>query len=157
MRDLARQVRALIVASDNYRYAFAARTGIGLSDAATLGHLHHHGPQSPSQLALRLNLTPASITSLIDRLESAGYLIRTRHPHDRRQTLLELTTAGSALIESGYDAFVHDVDRAVTDAHPTLVRELSAVLEQITAVLEARAAANAPPRGRRAGARTITP
>ncbi len=156
MRELARQVRALIVASDNYKYAFSARSGIGLSDAATLGHLHHHGPQSLTQLAARLNLTPASITSLTDRLERAGYVTRVRHPHDRRQTLLELTSAGSTLIQRGYDAFVHEVNQAVAGAHPTMITEISAILEQITAVLDARAAAM-PPRGARAGIRTVAP
>jgi DNA-binding MarR family transcriptional regulator len=45
----------------------------------------------------RLQVHPASVTNLIDGLESAGLVQRTPHPTDRRTTLAAITPAGRAL------------------------------------------------------------
>lgn len=41
----------------------------------------------------RLGLTPASMTSPVDRLEGAGYVARTAHPVDRRVIEVSLQPA----------------------------------------------------------------
>ena len=138
MQELARQVRALIVTSGRYQHAFAGRHGIGLSDAAALGHLFHNGSQSPRQIAAGLNLTPAAVTALVDRLEAAGYVSRSPHPSDRRQSVISLNPAGAELMQHAFDAFAADVDQAVIDAPPTHLRELSALIERIAAALDAQ-------------------
>jgi DNA-binding MarR family transcriptional regulator len=48
----------------------------------------------------RLQVHPTSITSIIDRLETAGLVARRRHPDDGRAVLAEITPAGRALVES---------------------------------------------------------
>ncbi|MGD9959577.1 MarR family winged helix-turn-helix transcriptional regulator [Nocardioides sp.] len=47
----------------------------------------------------RLQVHPTSITSIINRLESAGLVVRRQHPVDRRAVLAEVTPAGRALVE----------------------------------------------------------
>src|SRR5689334_12647517 len=47
----------------------------------------------------RLQVHPTSITSIIDRLEAAGLVVRQRHPDDGRAVLAEITPAGRALVE----------------------------------------------------------
>ncbi len=136
---LAQQVRALILTSDAYRHALANRAGIGLTDATALGHLYHDGPQNLGQIAHRLNLTPGAITALADRMNTAGYLTRSPHPHDRRQSLIDLTPAGTRLVRRAFDTFAADIDKAVADVQPAHERELSALLERITSALCATA------------------
>ena len=48
----------------------------------------------PNEIAERLILSRASVTSLLDSLERRGYVRRTPHPTDRRMLLIELTDAG---------------------------------------------------------------
>lgn len=48
----------------------------------------------------RLQVHPTSITSIIDRLESASLVVRRRHPDDGRAILAEITPAGRALVEA---------------------------------------------------------
>lgn len=48
----------------------------------------------------RLQVHPTSITSIIDRLEGAGLVLRRRHPDDGRAVLAEITPAGRALVEA---------------------------------------------------------
>jgi DNA-binding MarR family transcriptional regulator len=46
----------------------------------------------------RLQVSPASVTNAIDRLEESGYVERAPHPTDGRTTLAVLTPAGRATV-----------------------------------------------------------
>ena len=48
----------------------------------------------PNEIAERLILSRASVTSLLDSLERRAYVRRTPHPTDRRMLLIELTDVG---------------------------------------------------------------
>lgn len=65
------------------------------SSALVLGILADADKQlPPSEIAERLILSRASVTSLLDSLERRGYVRRTDHPTDRRMLLIEITSAG---------------------------------------------------------------
>ncbi len=51
-------------------------------------------PVSPNQIAERLIISRASVTSLIDSLEKHGYVKRQPHGTDRRMLWIELTDSG---------------------------------------------------------------
>lgn len=50
-------------------------------------------------IASRLSLESSTITPLVKRLESAGFLTRERNPKDERQVIVRLTTKGRSLNE----------------------------------------------------------
>lgn len=65
------------------------------SSALVLGILaDSEADLSPSDIADRLILSRASVTSLLDSLEVREYVRRTDHPTDRRMLLIEMTDAG---------------------------------------------------------------
>lgn len=47
----------------------------------------------------RLQVHPTSVTSIVDRLEAAGHVVRRRHPDDGRAVLAEITPSGRSLVE----------------------------------------------------------
>jgi DNA-binding MarR family transcriptional regulator len=47
----------------------------------------------------RLQVHATSVTSLVDRLETAGLVVRRRHPEDGRAVLAEITDEGRAAVE----------------------------------------------------------
>lgn len=47
----------------------------------------------------RLQVSPASVTNAVDRLEASGYVRRRPHPTDGRTTLAQLTPAGRDVVE----------------------------------------------------------
>lgn len=53
-------------------------------DLDCLDIINAHGPLTPTALARRAGLHPATTTGLLDRLESAGWISRDRDPTDRR-------------------------------------------------------------------------
>ena len=65
------------------------------SSGLLLGILADAGvPLPPNQIAERLIISRASVTSLIDSLERRGYVRRLPHATDRRMLLIELTDTG---------------------------------------------------------------
>lgn len=52
------------------------------------------GAMTMSEVADFLEITPASATSLVDRLEKHSWLVRVPNKEDRRKTVVELTDQG---------------------------------------------------------------
>jgi DNA-binding MarR family transcriptional regulator len=51
--------------------------------------IDRQGPLSPSELARRARLHPATVTGILDRLERGGWIHRERDPDDRRGVVVE--------------------------------------------------------------------
>ena len=82
------------------------------------------GDSSPSAIADRLGVTRATVTGLLDGLETAGFLVRRHDAIDRREVSIQLTEKGrsfmSDLIESGALQF-RDVAASMSDAERTTI------------------------------------
>jgi DNA-binding MarR family transcriptional regulator len=57
-------------------------------DLGCLELIGRYGPLSPSALARRAGLHPATMTGILDRLERGGWVARERDPSDRRGVLV---------------------------------------------------------------------
>jgi DNA-binding MarR family transcriptional regulator len=57
-------------------------------DLDSLDVIDRHGPLSPSALARRAGLHPATMTGILDRLERGGWIVRERDPSDRRAVVV---------------------------------------------------------------------
>jgi DNA-binding MarR family transcriptional regulator len=77
-------------ATDALDDAVAERFGINRTDLRHLDLLFD-APLSAGQLSERSGLSPAAMTTLIDRLERKGYVRRVRDATDRRRVFVELT------------------------------------------------------------------
>lgn len=63
--------------------------GVNTTDVQCL-QLLQHGPLTAGDLARATGLTTASMTTVIDRLERAGFVVRRRNASDRRRVVVEL-------------------------------------------------------------------
>lgn len=68
--------------------------GLTFARYQVLGMLRWAGPLTLGSLGHRLWITPGTVTSAIDRLETAGLCRRVSHPTDARATLAEITAKG---------------------------------------------------------------
>lgn len=102
--ELALAVRALVVATEQFRAEQArGRLGVSPTDMIALGILHVQGPQTITDLARLLAITPASTTELADRLTRDGHVERLPHPADRRKRLVRLTISATEVLADVYD------------------------------------------------------
>jgi DNA-binding MarR family transcriptional regulator len=137
LRDLSVQMSLL-----NQR--ISGRLDLKGTDLQCLDLVDRYGPLSPSALARRAGLHPATMTGVIDRLERGGWIVRERDPADRRgivvqplrgrrSDVLRLASgmnAAVARICAGYPdddlELIADFLRRIADAGRTAAEELDA-------------------------------
>lgn len=97
--ELAGLVRLAVLRLNRSLRANPADAVVSNAARAALGTLAAHGAMSPGELARRENVRPPALTPVLAALERQDLVVRRPHPTDGRQSIIELTPAGSALVE----------------------------------------------------------
>jgi DNA-binding MarR family transcriptional regulator len=77
--------------ADAYDEAVADAPGINRTDMRCIDVLDQEGRMTAGRLASLTGLTTGAITTVVDRLERAGFAQRVRDERDRRRVHVELT------------------------------------------------------------------
>ncbi|WP_415777776.1 MarR family winged helix-turn-helix transcriptional regulator, partial [Kerstersia gyiorum] len=93
-------LRQIIRATDFSDKQLSRSHGLTLPQLLAMQALREHAPMQGSQLAQAMNLTQATITTILDRLEKKGLVRRRRDEHDKRRVWIELTDAGITLMQN---------------------------------------------------------
>jgi DNA-binding MarR family transcriptional regulator len=88
---LQNAVRAAQTADDMFDETVVEFLGISRSDGRCLDIVDRLGRCTAGRLAAESGLTTGAVTALVDRMERAGYLRRTRDTRDRRKVWIETT------------------------------------------------------------------
>ena len=89
--ELLHLARAHEAANDAFDEVAREKLGINRTDLRCLNIIDNSGPMTAGRLAELSGLTTAAVTSVLDRLERAGYARRVRDQPDRRQVMVEVT------------------------------------------------------------------
>ena len=123
-----------------FHTAIAERAGLGPSDHKALDIVLRSGPLTIGDLAVRVGLTPAAMSALVDRLEARGYARRRRDPDDRRRLLIEPVPEGLAVLGTLFGPLqdsMHEALGVYSDADLAVILDF---LRRATGVLQAAAA-----------------
>ena len=93
-RPLDRLLTAAGQAAGRLRQRAASTHGLSTTALGVLGVLAEADAVSQRELAGRLDVTPATLTPVLDGLERAGSVLRSRDARDRRVIRLSITPAG---------------------------------------------------------------
>ena len=74
-----------------FRNAIGKQLGLNTTDFDGLDLVFYRGLATPSELSRYTGLSSGSTTTMIDRLEKAGLVERTKNPADRRGTHVRIT------------------------------------------------------------------
>ena len=89
LRELNQALRKVAAQSVLLSGAVARLAGLNSTDLKCLDLLLLSGGTTAGTLAAHTGLTTGAITSVIDRMEAAGFARRRRDPDDRRRVLVE--------------------------------------------------------------------
>jgi DNA-binding MarR family transcriptional regulator len=135
IRLLARALHHLDIEHRRIRRLFAASLHVSPSEFNALMHLGEAGEVTPKALAGELGLTTGAMTSMVDRLEAAGLVLRGPNPDDRRSLFVRLSLAGEDAREEVYrryfDAVSHAVDTSCALREPQTIEVLEHVASAI--------------------------
>jgi DNA-binding MarR family transcriptional regulator len=150
---IAYLLRRLNVELDQLGHQFATQHRLHPTDMRALVAIMDavRGGQAitPGRLGAELNLSSASVTALLDRLERQGHLRRVRDQQDRRRVTLEVEHQALALGAEFFGPLNTELLQAMdafSDADLEVVgRFLEAMTEVIVANRRARQAINGQP------------
>ncbi|KAB1926848.1 putative HTH-type transcriptional regulat or YcgE [Micromonospora noduli] len=111
--DLMRAGRETSRLSMVFRYAIAERLGLTVSDLECLDYLADVGSATAGQVAERTNLTTGAVTSMLRRLQQAGYVTAERDPADRRRVIVALRPERSAELKRQYERFAEGAEQLI--------------------------------------------
>lgn len=135
--ELVQHLGTLIVrwqeATQRYDEEVGAIFQLGPAERLCLSFLTS-GPQTASAIARATRLTPAAVTSLIDRLEARGFVRRKPDPLDRRKVMVEAAEATFALIEKAYAPLAAAGAEALGRRSIDELNLLTAAIEEVLAI-----------------------
>lgn len=130
---VSESLRAFSVEVEQYISAASGTAAIHRTDLTALSHAMDATASgtrmTPGELAARMGLSPSATTSMLDRLEAAGHVVRSRDSADRRVVTVSTTDHAQQV---GYQIFA-PLAQALDDA---LSRFSMAELAVVQAVLE---------------------
>ncbi|WP_399096669.1 MarR family winged helix-turn-helix transcriptional regulator [Streptomyces sp. BBFR2] len=120
---------------------FAAWLGLHSTDATAVLEIaaaeERGAPLSPARLSERISLSTGATTALLNRLEAAGHITRTREHSDRRL----ITLRSGAHIQERADEFfgplARRLDTAMSHYPPDLLEQFEAFLTGLNSTMNA--------------------
>ncbi|WP_022887196.1 MarR family winged helix-turn-helix transcriptional regulator [Glaciibacter superstes] len=136
-RALSVSLGQLVRSGETFRDAQAKELHLGRNDLAALGHLYESSPLTPRDLALKMEMTSGTITPLLDRVERAGFLARTKNPDDRRSLLIVLTPAGHHAVEWVYEQLSADIAGVTAEMDASEIARITETIDLLSDALGA--------------------
>lgn len=137
---MSADMRAITAQSDRIGRHFARQNDVSGTDFHALLHIMvaetAGEPLTAAQLRRRMDVSPAAITYLVDRMIDAGHVRREPDPQDRRKTLLRYEKPGMALARSFFTPLGAELHTALADLPD---RDLAAAHRVFTSMIEAMA------------------
>lgn len=110
------------------------KIGLNATDHKCLDYLLKAGPVTAGRLAELTGLTTGAVTSVIDRLEQAGFATRDKDPNDRRKVLVKAVSEKSELISSLFGSALKATKELVTRYNEQESRIILDFLKQCNAM-----------------------
>ncbi len=137
--NLMTATRRLTRSSLMLQYAIAEKMNLNPSDAECIDFLMEMGPSTAGDLAKVTRLTTGAITSVIDRLEKAGFVKRQNDPNDRRKVVISLIPKKHEKGNLYYAAMAKDVYELFSSYSATRLKSLKQHSEALTAIFQKHA------------------
>jgi DNA-binding MarR family transcriptional regulator len=99
-QDVLVLLRQIIRATELHDKQLSRATGLTMPQLMSMQTLRMQGPMTVGALAKEMNLTQATVTSILDRLEKKQLVTRVRSQEDKRKVLVYPTDEALILLES---------------------------------------------------------
>lgn len=140
-------LRRVDVGTYALRIRLAEKLGVGTIDINAMAFVGEVDGMTPKALGNILNITTGSVTAMVDRLESKGFMVRKPNPADRRSVFLHLSPAGTEAIQWANQHFADAASAVLGESSGTNIADIAQFLEGIGQRLSLAASAPGPTHG----------
>jgi len=127
---LLRDIRELSAAFETH---LGAQLTVNATDLTAMEHLIQDGPLTPTDLAHRLGVSTAAVTTVIDRLTAVGHVSRVPNPADRRGILVVPAPASIARAMGSLMPMVMGIDGVIGEFSEAEQQIVTRYLERVVA------------------------
>lgn len=136
--ELLISLRKIIRAIDMYSKKLNKETGLTTAQLLVLQYIAQQEDVMVKDIARRINLSSATVTSILDRLEPRGLVLRQRSTIDKRKVGLRVTEAGLIAINGAPTPLQeHFITRFETLAEWEQT-QLVATMQRLAAMMDAQ-------------------
>jgi DNA-binding MarR family transcriptional regulator len=118
--------------------------GLPLTRLEPMQVIARHPSCRVNDIAEELSITIGGTSKLVDRIEAAGYCVRSANPDDGRSSIIELTAAGRRVLAKAAKAFEDELETRIGSAVPA--RSLQQLYSTIVKLRVANADVDEAPR-----------
>lgn len=129
--------RIIRVIDSNSRY-LAQKYGLTGPQLSILQELFRTGEIPSGNLAKNVNLSNATVTDILDRLEKREFIIRTRSTIDKRRVFVKITEAGQKILLQTPSMLQEHLEKAFKRMQDWERNLLLSSLQRIAAILESK-------------------
>lgn len=130
-------LRRIIRAVDLHSRRLIQKTGLSGPQLVLMQILCNAGTESASELASRANLSQATVTTILDRLEERGLVARKRSTDDKRRVRVTLTEQGKAELEHAPKLLQENFVNAFADLADWEQHMIIASLQRVAQMMDA--------------------
>ncbi len=131
-------LRDMITANEAFVDHMGRELSVNATDLSAMTHLISSGPLGPTELARRLQISTAAVTTVVDRLETVGHVHRAQHPTDRRSVVIVPSPASVGQAMAVLMPMITGID-SVINSFPAEHREvITDYLERVVTMYRAQ-------------------
>src|SRR5699024_1555213 len=127
------------IAIESLRTQWRSVAHLGTHERMTISQLRVYGAMPMSELAARISLSRAAVTSLIDRLGAEGWVKREPDDHDRRRTVLRLLAQSGERFDDVAEEFNAELSEWASSMSDDEWRTVSSFVRRLSEIAERRA------------------
>ncbi len=124
-------LKRIMRAVDMHSRRLLVQHGLSTPQLICLRELARGGPVPSGRLAEQVNLSPATLSGILDRLEARGFIRRVRQLDDKRRVMVELSAEGSALLAHAPSPMQDDFLRRFRALSATQQADIARVLHKL--------------------------
>ena len=131
-------LRRIIQSIDLHSRDLVKRFGLTAPQLTILQEINGAPDISASALARAVSLSPATVTGILERLESRGLIARHRSQADRRKVHVQVTDKGRVMLDAAPPLMQESFTHQFNHLEPWEQHMILAAVERIAAMMDAR-------------------
>ena len=112
-------------------HSYIKTTGLNPTQYAIIDVLGHEGPMKISEIYNKMLIKSGNKTMILDSLENKEFIKRVFSKNDRREIIIELTSAGQKFFTQNYKAYGEFVEKTLSVLSQAEQKELLVLLGKI--------------------------
>ena len=137
-------LRRIVRAIDLHSRRLVEQSGLTGPQLVTLREVARLGRVRPGSLAKAINLSHATVTGILDRLEQRGLVTRTRDGEDRRSVIVAVTPEGQVILKDAPSLLQDQFHLKLSRLEEWECTMILTTLQRIAAMMEAEEIEAAP-------------